>query len=845
MKTLNPFFFTTVKFASEMTKSLFHRAGIAFHVASFCLLPFAFSYSQAPQGFNYQAVARDGNNAVLANTALEVKIGLLQGSETGTLVWEEIHLVTTNDMGLFTLKIGDTDATNSGGTAAAFSDIDWNSTTHFINVQVDAGSDYVDMGTTQLLSVPYALSTSSVSDLKTLNILGPSDQPADSALFEVKNKDGQTVFAVYNEGVRIYVDTSGTKGLKGGFAVGGFSSSKGSKEYFRVTPDSVRIYVDRDNGKGLKGGFVVGGYSSSKGAGSEYFRVTPDSVRIYLDTTNAKGRKGGFAVGGYSPGKGAGEEFLRVSADSVRVYIDDSSSKGLKGGFAVGGYSPGKGLSDSYFNISGKSEAEIIDPSDSRILWYPKKEAFLTGRVLIESPDSVGTNSIATGYESKAIGNWSQALGYQTIARGDYSTSIGKNSVTQGINTFAFGNQAQAIYTFIVDRTDPTIIINSPADNASSDVHTSFVFDTNDNLDPTLTCTLYIDNTARITQSVNNNQTANFSIILPMAQYTWYLTCFDDAGNSQTTIQRNLNVTDLSGPDIVSDITYVARTEAYPFDVNVTDISGVNNVNLWFDGSQLNVTNSGDLYSSTIQTTLANALGNYTLTINANDTLGNDGTLADVFTLVQGYIVTLNLNPNSVTEGNNVDATGTVTLDDGSLAPESQLTLFLPSGSVNVTITNGTYSHSFIESNAGTYEITSSIVSSEGFNHTTSQSLTVNAKAGSSSSSSSSSSSGGGDKSSLFCGDGMCTTAMNENCNSCAADCGVCPVEEAPQQIQESSDDNDNFIIQENATLPEEPRTPSGVGQASGWFSKIVSNPWIWALFLMIIAALYLMSSRK
>ncbi len=445
MKTLNPFFFTTVKFASEMTKSLFHRAGIAFHVASFCLLPFAFSYSQAPQGFNYQAVARDGNNAVLANTALEVKIGLLQGSETGTLVWEEIHLVTTNDMGLFTLKIGDTDATNSGGTAAAFSDIDWNSTTHFINVQVDAGSDYVDMGTTQLLSVPYALSTSSVSDLKTLNILGPSDQPADSALFEVKNKDGQTVFAVYNEGVRIYVDTSGTKGLKGGFAVGGFSSSKGSKEYFRVTPDSVRIYVDRDNGKGLKGGFVVGGYSSSKGAGSEYFRVTPDSVRIYLDTTNAKGRKGGFAVGGYSPGKGAGEEFLRVSADSVRVYIDDSSSKGLKGGFAVGGYSPGKGLSDSYFNISGKSEAEIIDPSDSRILWYPKKEAFLTGRVLIESPDSVGTNSIATGYESKAIGNWSQALGYQTIARGDYSTSIGKNSVTQGINTFAFGNQAQAI----------------------------------------------------------------------------------------------------------------------------------------------------------------------------------------------------------------------------------------------------------------------------------------------------------------------------------------------------------------------------------------------------------------
>ena len=342
MKKLNPLFFTF----------------------AFCLLPFAL-FSQAPQGFNYQAVARDNTGQVLKSQALDVKIGILSGSATDTLLWEEIHNVTTNEFGLFTIQIGT--ETKTGGSILEFSAIDWNSATHFLNVHVYAGTNYVDMGTSQLLSVPYALSASSVSDLKNLNILGPSDQPADSALFEVKNKDGQTVFAVYNEGVRVYVDTVGTKGLKGGFAVGGFSSSKGSTEYLRVTPDSVRIYVSGDD------------------------------------------------------------------------------NKGRKGGFAVGGYSPGKGLSDSYFNISGKSEAEIIDPSDSRILWYPKKEAFLTGRVLIESPDSVGTNSIATGYESKAIGNWSQALGYQTIARGDYSTSIGKNSVTQGINTFAFGNQAQAI----------------------------------------------------------------------------------------------------------------------------------------------------------------------------------------------------------------------------------------------------------------------------------------------------------------------------------------------------------------------------------------------------------------
>ncbi|MCH7658409.1 MAG: tail fiber domain-containing protein [Bacteroidetes bacterium] len=522
-----------------------YRAGIAFHVACFCLLPFAL-FSQAPQGFNYQAVARDGDNTILANTAIDIKIGLLQGSESGTLIWEEIHLVTTNDMGLFTLKIGDTEATNSGGTAAAFADIDWTLGSYYMKVQVKDGGGYVDMGTAELLSVPYAMFAKTTDDSDSdpfneiqdlqlaannltitnnpsatninltpyldntnwwtkngdsvyvtginvgigtsspggrLQVLGATTND-EEPLFEVKNKDGQTVFAVYNNGVRVYVDDSGAKGLKGGFAVGGFSSSKGAgnymmispdsvrfyidtssvkglkggfavggfssgkgagQEYLRVTGDSVRIYVDRDIGKGPKGGFAVGGYSSSKGTGNEYFRVTPDSVRVYLDTTNAKGPKGGFAVGGFSAAKGAGDEYLRVTGDSVRVYIPEEGGKGSKGGFAVGGYSAGKGLTNDYFNISGKGAAEIMDPSESRILWYPKKEAFLTGRVLIESPDSVGTNSIATGYESKAIGNWSQALGYQTIARGDYSTSIGKNSVTQGINTFAFGNQAQAI----------------------------------------------------------------------------------------------------------------------------------------------------------------------------------------------------------------------------------------------------------------------------------------------------------------------------------------------------------------------------------------------------------------
>src|ERR1035437_6817157 len=102
-----------------------------------------------------------------------------------------------------------------------------------------------------------------------------------------------------------------------------------------------------------------------------------------------------------------------------------------------------KGTTGHFMDVATDASG-IINPSQNRILWYPSKNAFLTGRVLIEKPDSVGVNSFASGYESKAIGQYSQALGYQAIARGSYSTSIGYQSVANKDNSFAFGQWAQA-----------------------------------------------------------------------------------------------------------------------------------------------------------------------------------------------------------------------------------------------------------------------------------------------------------------------------------------------------------------------------------------------------------------
>jgi len=241
--------------------------------------------AQVPQGFNFQAVARNSDGYVLANKSITLKIAIITSTADIT-VWEETHSVTTSDIGLFNLTIGK--GTRTAGVAAQFSDIDWGADLHYLKVEMNAGSGYEDLGTSELQSVPYALVAnrlSSIPELSTLSSLGIAEVAGhnpDSALFVVKNKNGDIIFAVYNEGVRINVADypEEMKGVKGGFAIGGFGLTKGlTNEYMRVSPDSVRIYVDETVAKGVKGGFAIGGFGQTKEV-TDLMHLTPDNYFI-------------------------------------------------------------------------------------------------------------------------------------------------------------------------------------------------------------------------------------------------------------------------------------------------------------------------------------------------------------------------------------------------------------------------------------------------------------------------------------------------------------------------------------------------------------------------------------
>jgi len=119
-------------------------------------------FAQLPEKMSYQAVIRNGNDQLVANTMVGMQISILQGATDKTTVYKETQTPTTNTNGLVTIEIG-------AGTVESgdFSTIDWADGPYYIKTETDpdGGSTYTITGTSQLLSVPFALHAKTVENI--------------------------------------------------------------------------------------------------------------------------------------------------------------------------------------------------------------------------------------------------------------------------------------------------------------------------------------------------------------------------------------------------------------------------------------------------------------------------------------------------------------------------------------------------------------------------------------------------------------------------------------------------------------------------------------------------------
>ena len=117
-------------------------------LTTLALLFSAILFAQAPALIPYQAIARNAAGEPMANSTLNARFTIHDGTATGTNVWQELQTVSTSALGLFTVQLG---------SSVPLTSVNWASGSKFMQVELDLGSGFVDIGTQQLLSVPYAL----------------------------------------------------------------------------------------------------------------------------------------------------------------------------------------------------------------------------------------------------------------------------------------------------------------------------------------------------------------------------------------------------------------------------------------------------------------------------------------------------------------------------------------------------------------------------------------------------------------------------------------------------------------------------------------------------------------
>lgn len=270
-----------------------------------CLLTSYMMFAQSPQSFKYQAVARDASGNELTNASITARATIHDLFATGTILYQETFAVTTNQFGLFSINIGQGIVVQGN-----FAAIPWATGAKYLQQEVDFGTGYQNMGTSQLLSVPYALYSANGTPGPT-GAAGPAG-PAGA--------NGVT----------------GAPGANGATGVAGNNATIGKEKFtasgtFTVPAGITTVWVSMCGGGGGGGG---GSNSGGGGGGADAIIAVPVNVTPTQTITVTVGSGGTPNTGGgtssfgtlNTSGGGAGSGVSGGGAGGV------GGSKGSAGG---------------------------------------------------------------------------------------------------------------------------------------------------------------------------------------------------------------------------------------------------------------------------------------------------------------------------------------------------------------------------------------------------------------------------------------------------------------------------------------------------------------------------------
>ncbi|MCB9205546.1 MAG: tail fiber domain-containing protein [Flavobacteriales bacterium] len=303
--------------------------------------------AQSPQMFNYQGVARDNAGNTLTNQSLTLRTSILADSPSGTIVYQETHGVNTNQLGIFNLQIG-----NGSVVSGDIQTIDWGSTTHFMQVEMDpnGANDFQNLGTSQLLSVPYALYAETTGN-KSL-----SDNDEDTKIQVEENADEDI----------IRFDIAGTEQLR-------IQNSPNGAPILDVNSVGGNLYLGYGAGyndaSGSQNTFLgqFAGISNSVGTHNTFVGFEAGTAHVYGDGNTfvgvESGRNNVYGIGNVFIGSAAG--YNEVGSDKLYIANSNTSTPLIYGDFAADSLSVnGSFTAKDDFAQSGRFIATLINTQD-------------------------------------------------------------------------------------------------------------------------------------------------------------------------------------------------------------------------------------------------------------------------------------------------------------------------------------------------------------------------------------------------------------------------------------------------------------------------------------------------
>ena len=427
-------------------------------------------FAQAPQRLSYQAVIRNSTGGLVTNHAVGIKISILQGSSSGTAVYVETHTTTTNANGLATVQIG-------GGTVVSgtFATINWSGGDYYLKTETDpsGGTSYTIVGTSQLLSVPYALNSKM------------ADGVADNSITSVKISDGTIVTADVADNT---VSTAklgnlavSSDKLQNGAVIGAKIAQAGAASGQALKWNGT-TWAPADDATGAGAITLPWTGNATTGIDSYAFTIVSTGQEIgairgrQTNTTEGSGSYGvsgeslspnGTGVYAYSNGSnGRGlyaNAYVAVRANGNYRGVDANGDKAVEGrsysptGFGVGGYSTVCGVYGESWNSGGKGvygKSASSDPIlDETIGVYGEAESetaygvkgyasYSTGVNFGVHGESNSTNGYGVYGTSKKYGIFGKSTGFQGVAVGGEATS--DNSI--GVSGKALNPNGTGVY---------------------------------------------------------------------------------------------------------------------------------------------------------------------------------------------------------------------------------------------------------------------------------------------------------------------------------------------------------------------------------------------------------------